>query len=152
MTRNNLEVHLEWLLNQGPSLYPSLKPSARDNENDRTARSGILGQSASARTSVVTSFSVGIPQSTVEAGIEDIVGDNGTEVKSPFESDEDMARLLLAPPSASKPRMLSCQNNNASSRTPKTPNRRSVERSPAKPRSSQHRSIVKGTVVLSVLS
>lgn len=139
MTKNNLKVHLKWLLDQGPSLYPSLNSSTRN---------GILfDQSVRADRPVVTSPSVHIPQSTVEVGIED-TANNDPEVKSDVESDLDMGRLSFAPQSASRPRMLLFQNNDASPRISKTPSRLSDEKFPVKPRSSQPKSVIKGIVTV----
>lgn len=139
MTKNNLKVHLKWLLDQGPSLYPSLNPSTRNGL--------LLNQSVRAERPVVTSPSVHIPLSTVEVGIED-TANNDTEVRSDVESDLDMGRLSFAPRSTSRPQMLLFQNNDASPRISKIPSRLSDERSPVKPRSSQPKSVIKGIVTV----
>ncbi|KAB8235234.1 RecQ family helicase MusN [Aspergillus alliaceus] len=106
MTRHNLEVHLKWLLAQGPSLYPSLSPSARQN---RSSIKESLSQNPPIPTLRAPGSQVleiaGDSQHTHENSVGN-VGDN-TEVKS----DADMARLLFAPQSANKPRLFSCSTD-----------------------------------------
>lgn len=83
MTRNNLAVHLKWLLKQGPSLYPSLTTESPPVERDIRVSQQPTPPSAK--------------NETLEAILEG--GDDAT--------DQKMARLMLAPSSAGKPRMLS---------------------------------------------
>ncbi|RMJ25156.1 helicase [Aspergillus sp. HF37] len=127
MTKNNLAVHLKWLLKQGPSLYPSLTPSEPPNQTSDVVRETALYQ---------PNLPSDVPGTVVEqhantgTGIGDFVG-HGAGVKG--DSDADMARLALAPHSASKPRMLSLVNN-ASSETPKRPRKREPDESPTRER------------------
>jgi bloom syndrome protein len=83
MTKNNLASHLKWLLNQGPSLYPSLT-----TETPLIERDNRVSQQPT-------------PPSD-ESDIPDEIFEDCNDV-----TDENMARLMLAPQSASKPRMLS---------------------------------------------
>ncbi|OJJ50167.1 hypothetical protein ASPZODRAFT_58591 [Penicilliopsis zonata CBS 506.65] len=114
MTKNNLSAHLKWLLKQGPSLYPSLTPSPEDNriypehEGRPTALDITILEVSSTGP---TGGGVGDSQVATDG--------DGTEVIS----DTEMARLYLAPQSASKPRMLSRQNGGLLG-TPKTPSYR----------------------------
>lgn len=126
MTKNNLAAHLRWLLNQGPSLYPSLTPSQPANQTV-----DIANRSASDRTNLPEGrHDIGAvgQQENTESGL----GHSGRdEPELKDNSDADMARLALAPNSASKPRMLSLANN-SSSRTPKTPGRQGLDVSPSR--------------------
>ncbi|KAL4869058.1 hypothetical protein BDV12DRAFT_88620 [Aspergillus spectabilis] len=110
MTKSNLKTHLKWLLDQGPSLYPVLTPSAWESHvNPHDSHSGsvpTLNLIASQTEELSIKDSQPLVQSTVKN-----IADDGSEVLS----DEDMARLLLAPPSASKPRMLSRTKESPSS-------------------------------------
>ncbi|KAJ6127059.1 DNA helicase ATP-dependent RecQ type [Penicillium sp. IBT 18751x] len=95
MTKNNLASHLKWLLNQGPSLYPSLITDTPLIERDNCVSQQPTPPS-----------------------------DESDEPNEIFEhcndvTDENMARLMLAPQSASKPRMLSHPDNSIE-RTPST--------------------------------
>jgi len=83
MTKNNLASHLKWLLNQGPSLYPSLTTGTPLIE-----RGNRVSQQPT-------------PPSD-ESDIPDEVFEDCNDV-----IDENMARLMVAPQSASKTRMLS---------------------------------------------
>ncbi|KAL5343625.1 hypothetical protein BJX70DRAFT_116430 [Aspergillus crustosus] len=102
MTKSNLKKHLKWLLDQGPSLYPVLTPSAWESHvNPLDSHSGstpTLNLIASQDQELSIKDSQPVIKSTVK---------NNADDESEVLSDEDMARLLLAPPSASKPRMLS---------------------------------------------
>lgn len=83
MTKNNLAVHLKWLLKQGPSLYPSLTSESPPVERDDRVSQQPTPPSDKAE-----------PLEAILEDDDDVTG-------------EDMARLMLAPSSASKPRMLS---------------------------------------------
>ncbi|KAF3388989.1 ATP-dependent DNA helicase hus2/rqh1 [Penicillium rolfsii] len=83
MTKNNLAVHLKWLLKQGPSLYPTL--SADNPPIDAGSR---VSQQPT-------------PPSDETEYLDQLLED-AEDVKN-----ESMARLMLAPSSESKPRMLS---------------------------------------------
>lgn len=142
MTNNNLAVHLKWLLKQGPSLYPSLTPSEPPNQTADVARDTAPYQS---------NLPSGVPGTVVEqhantrTGIGDFV-DHGAGVKG--DNDTDMARLVLASHSASKPRMLSFANN-ASSGTPKTPGKRELDESPTRERGTRKPDRITGMAALS---
>lgn len=104
MTKNNLAVHLKWLLKQGPSLYPSLTTESPPVERDIRVSQQPTPPSDK--------------NETLGAILED--GDDAT--------DESMARLMLAPSSASKPRMLS-RPDPRSENTPPTAKKLSSSRS-----------------------
>src|SRR6478735_3190161 len=111
MTKNNLAVHLKWLLKQGPSLYPTL--SADNPPIDPGSR---VSQQPTP------------PSDEIEL-LEHLL-DDAEDVK-----DDNMARLMLAPSSESKPRMLS----GGYTRPPSSPTVK-------KPSSS--RSVVQGMVLI----
>lgn len=134
MTKNNLAVHLKWLLKHGPSLYPSLTPSEPANPVVDVAR-----DTASDQPSQLFDVSgPGIAELPTDARIvlENTVGND------PVTGDADMGRLLLAPPSASKPRMLSLVNNG--SRTPKPSNKEILDGSLTGVQRSPQRKAVQG--------
>ncbi|CAG7972291.1 unnamed protein product [Penicillium olsonii] len=79
MTKNNLAVHLKWLKTQGKPTYPQLAQSSPRRDNHAPQHPPVE------------------PVSTLHDIPEDVEN----------ETDEEMARLLFAPQSASKPRMLS---------------------------------------------
>ncbi|KAL3471879.1 hypothetical protein BJX99DRAFT_14446 [Aspergillus californicus] len=114
MTRTNLEFHLEWLLDQGPSLYPVLSPPAWEshvNTNSSFANSGPVLDLVASQTE---ELSIKDSQPNFEPLVTNNAND-GYEV----DPDTDMARLMLIPPSASKPRMLSqAQESPNSTRKP----------------------------------
>lgn len=83
MTKNNLAVHLKWLLKQGPSLYPAL--SADTPPIDPGSRVSQQPTPPSDETELLDQLL---------EDIDDLKYDN-------------MARLMIAPSSGSKPRMLS---------------------------------------------
>ena len=83
MTKNNLAVHLKWLLKQGPSLYPTL--SADDPPIDPGSRVSQQPTPPSDESELLDQL------------LEDI-----DDAK-----DETMARLMIASSSESKARMLS---------------------------------------------
>ncbi|GMG01040.1 unnamed protein product [Aspergillus oryzae] len=103
MTRHNLEVHLKWLLQQGPSLYPSLSPSARENRNSirEIHTQNRLIPALHATGNQVPEIAIGDSQPLQKKPVDNV------EKDFEVESDEDMARLLMAPQSASKPRLFS---------------------------------------------
>ncbi|GMF75572.1 unnamed protein product [Aspergillus oryzae] len=103
MTRHNLEVHLKWLLQQGPSLYPSLSPSARENRNSirENHTQNRLIPALHATGNQVPEIAIGDSQPLQKKPVDNV------EKDFEVESDEDMARLLMAPQSASKPRLFS---------------------------------------------
>lgn len=104
MTKNNLASHLKWLLNQGPSLYPSLT-----TETPLIERDNRVSQQPT-------------PPSD-ESHIPDEVFGDCNDV-----TDDNMTRLMLAPQSASKPRMLSHPDTNLES-TPSTSKKLSSSKS-----------------------
>lgn len=134
MTKNNLAVHLKWLLKQGPSLYPSLTPAGDDQvvhvdshiASDQRNRQWDVSGTDFTRPQAATATEIGY------------TGANNGEASD----GEDMAWLALAPHSASKPRMLSLANNN--SRTLKTSDGWSVSESPTRERETQRKNGVKG--------
>lgn len=145
MTRNNLASHLKWLLNQGPSLYPSLTPSARDIEyDDAIARNAPADDPAPpANFGTIHSASFSIQDSQIPAGtvVEDFQ-ENGAKIE---DDDAEMARLLFDPQSSSKPRMLSCSKDGLSSSQKSKPARKQEE-SPTQHRGAKHQNVVKGMV------
>jgi hypothetical protein len=82
MTKNNLAVHLKWLKTQGKPLYPQLVQTSPHGPNNNVPQQLT-------------------PPTDEFAALDDILEDVENE------TDEAMARLLFAPQSASKPRMLS---------------------------------------------
>lgn len=148
MTRTNLGQHLAWLLNRGPSLYPTLDLSTRPDEGGTTTV--VTTTTTTSPPVSVNAESTGTLQKSLAKSDqahprnnepEVIVDDDGDIVIA----DADMARLEFAPKSATKPRMLTCMNN-APSSTPKTPGTR-VSRENASARlDTQQRSSVKGSI------
>ncbi|GFF39559.1 ATP-dependent DNA helicase hus2/rqh1 [Aspergillus udagawae] len=106
MTKNNLDVHLQWLLDQGPTLYPSLTSFAQEIQNSASRQPTTRPQPADSNESIDRSGSIHVGDSQVFREIrtneEKDAGGDATEVDDP-----NMARLLLAPQSASKSRLLS---------------------------------------------
>ncbi|KAF7712846.1 DNA helicase [Penicillium ucsense] len=82
MTKNNLAVHLKWLLQQGPSLYPTLS------------------------TDIPTETANRVPHQRAPPPDDIQLLDQLVEDLDDLE-DENMARLMLAPSSGSKSKMLS---------------------------------------------
>lgn len=109
MTKNNLASHLKWLLNQSPSLYPSLT-----SDTPLIERANRVSQQPT-------------PPSD-ESDRPDEIFEDCNDV-----TDESMARLMLAPQSASKPRMLSHSDNK-------------LESTPSSSKKLSARSVVKGTL------
>lgn len=83
MTKNNLAVHLEWLLNQGPSLYPSLSAETPPIESNNRA-------------------SQQPPPPSDETELLDAILEDVDD-----EHDESMARLVAPSQSSRKPRLVS---------------------------------------------
>ncbi|OAX79547.1 hypothetical protein ACJ72_06134 [Emergomyces africanus] len=108
MTRHNLQDHLSWLLNRGPSLPAPLLPQPQT-----TAGQSVSGQ----RVSNAANHFAGrhTANGTVISALEPVGHDIGAqdakvvETDAGFEltSDVEMARLQFAPLSSTKPRMLS---------------------------------------------
>ncbi|KAE8421686.1 hypothetical protein BDV36DRAFT_304392 [Aspergillus pseudocaelatus] len=140
MTRHNLEVHLKWLLQQGPSLYPSLSLSVRDSRNsireNHTQNRPIPALHATGNQ--VPKIAIGDSQPLQNSSVDN--ADKGFEV----ESDEDMARLLLAPQSANKPRIFS-RPTDAVNGSPSKPNGRTHAQSPTRQREARKSPTIKGT-------
>ncbi|KAL3460449.1 hypothetical protein BJX64DRAFT_184819 [Aspergillus heterothallicus] len=127
MTRSNLKTHLKWLLDQGSSLYPVLTPPAWEspvNSNDPY------------NNPIPTSNL--IASETEESSIKDSQPDLSTNRKSDVieeieVSDTEMARLALAPLSASKPRMFTQMKGSPAARKPssaRSPMRREPTQTP----------------------
>ena len=109
MTRNNLQSHLKWLLGQGPSLYPSLTPAAGDNRDPTSDRSRTDTRPPPAINA--TNDDIGdIATRDSQLVLDDNAAESGDLIP-----DDDMARLMFAPQSASKPRMLSRAKSSVSS-------------------------------------
>ena len=140
MTKNNLRVHLGWLLDQGPSLYPSLKPPSGDSEVRRIPRRSATSNQANFRG--VSTEILGDDQLVGLSDIEDILDERALDAV-PSHDDSDMARLSLASQSISKPRML-FQSEKALLQTPNR-TKHASEGAPATARSSQRRNDAKGT-------
>lgn len=110
MTNNNLAVHLKWLLKQGPSLYPSLSASTLDyrqiaahaGDQSVTNTHQITGQSVP---EVVSARVLGnqVHTTTASRPVEEKTLGDGLEAAT----DSNMARLVLAPSSATKHAKLS---------------------------------------------
>lgn len=107
MTKNNLATHLKWLLNRGPSFYPSLAPDAHPRVEDRVSQ-----------------------QPTPPADEADLLDDDFLDDVDDVTTDETMARLLFAPESASKPRMLS-RPDSLPQKTPSTSRKKSPKQTSA---------------------
>lgn len=82
MTKNNLATHLKWLKTQGKPSYPKLAQSVLPQRDNHVPQQPT-------------------PPTDEFPALDDIPEDVENE------TDEEMARLLFAPQSASKPRMLS---------------------------------------------
>ena len=142
MTRHNLEVHLKWLLQQGPSLYPSLSPSARDSRNSirEYHTQNRPTPALHATGNQVPKIGIGDSQPLRNNSVDN--ADKGFEV----ESDEDMARLLLAPQSASKPRLFS-RPTDAVNGSPSKPNVRTHAPSPTRQWEARKSPAIKSMVI-----
>lgn len=141
MTKNNLATHLRWLLKQGPSLYPSLTPSAHEIRDDTTStRNPAPAQPT--RPHADSSLGRDSDLERILGTIVDITGSNDAEI------DTNMARLLFAPQSASKPRLLS-SSKKPSEGTPKASLERIPEQSPTEQRRKQPQDAIKGAITQS---
>lgn len=143
MTKNNLRVHLGWLLDQGPSLYPSVKPPAGGSDDRQVSRQSVLHEAGQASTStgLVTDGLLGIL-----ADIGDSVEECGSDaIPHEVANNSVMARLSLAPQSASKPRML-FQNDQSLLGTPKVAQNSSSDSATISSRGSRRRRGAEGTV------
>ncbi|KAL4788349.1 hypothetical protein BJX76DRAFT_175470 [Aspergillus varians] len=136
MTKSNLKTHLKWLLDQGPSLYPVLTPPAWEpHVNSNESHSNPV-PTLNLIASQTEELSIKDSQPVLETSVKN----DGFEV----DSDTDMARLLLAPPSASKPRMLSCTKESPGSAR-KSAKSTTLTHSPSRLKASQTpRKTVKG--------
>ncbi|KAJ5826088.1 hypothetical protein N7474_003226 [Penicillium riverlandense] len=114
MTKNNLAVHLKWLLNRGPSLYPSLAPDTHPRVEDRVSQ-----------------------QPTPPADELGLLDDDLLDDVDDVTTDETMARLLFAPESASKPRMLS-RPDSLPQKTPSTSRKKSPPKQTSAVQGSKH--------------
>ncbi|OJJ77846.1 hypothetical protein ASPBRDRAFT_50678 [Aspergillus brasiliensis CBS 101740] len=132
MTKNNLAAHLKWLLQQGPSLYPSLSPSAHEYHNNTADRNQptapVPPVGALAHQPEDITITIDDLQPEVNPAETDHV-DEEAEV----DSDAEMARLLLTPASTRKPRMLSLSKD-AGAPTPKPFKSSQSVKSPSKGR------------------
>ncbi|GFF39278.1 ATP-dependent DNA helicase hus2/rqh1 [Aspergillus lentulus] len=106
MTKNNLNVHLQWLLDQGPSLYPSLTSFAQEIQNSASRQPTTRPQPADSNASIdrLGSIHVGDSQVIRETKTNEEKDGGGDVIEL---DDPNMARLLLAPQSASKSRLIS---------------------------------------------
>lgn len=106
MTKNNLDVHLQWLLDQGPSLYPSLTSFAQEIQNSASRQPTTRPQPADSNASIdrLGSIHVGDSQVIRETKTNEEKDAGGDVIEL---DDPNMARLLLAPQSASKSRLIS---------------------------------------------
>lgn len=144
MTKNNLAANIKWLLKQGPSLYPSLTPSAQEKQNDANVRNIARAQASSTVDHLVDSGR----DPNRDGDLERILGtfvDDAEENDAKVESDDDtnMARLFFAPRSTGKCRLLSTFNT-SSSETPKARNEHGPEKSPSEQRAARHPSVIEG--------
>jgi bloom syndrome protein len=131
MTRSNLNIHLKWLLDQGPSLYPVLTPPAWESHVNPNNSYSNTAPTLSLVASQPEEFSITNSQSFLQT---DIKNDAIDEIE--LDSDPEMARLMLAPSSASKPRMLSQKKESPGStqKSPKarSPTKREVTQTPSR--------------------
>ncbi|KAI9042492.1 RecQ family helicase MusN [Aspergillus affinis] len=122
MTRHNLEVHLKWLLDQGPSSYTSLSPSPRVSSDLSASQRPTGDPSIPAPIAPVGHIATSAVNDT--ESLQDTFVDDDLEAGAGTDSDINMARLLLAPQSSRKPRLLSHPKDPIPG-VPKTPNGRS---------------------------
>lgn len=141
MTRHNLEVHLKWLLKQGPSLYPSLSPSPRVSSDVSAAQRPAGNPSIPTPNAPAGQIASSAIDDTESA--QDTFVDDDLEVGAGTESDINMARLLFAPSSSRKPRLLS-QSKDPIPGLPKTPNARSSLDTPKPSRTGLPQTSAKG--------
>ncbi|KKK27278.1 hypothetical protein ARAM_001944 [Aspergillus rambellii] len=129
MTKNNLKAHLKWLLDQGPSLYPVLTPSAWESHVDQSPSLNDPIPTYSPTASQIGGVSIKDSQPATATNIKNL--NDGIGVVS----DTDMARLLFAPQSAIKPRMLS-RAKDSSPNNPMKPLKAAATSSPTRQRGS----------------
>ncbi|EEH47654.2 uncharacterized protein PADG_03738 [Paracoccidioides brasiliensis Pb18] len=114
MTKHNLEDHLSWLLNRGPFIPPLLPAQAHTTtaeESTTQPRAPGLPTPSDEAYSTNNETIVTLKPSEHKFGSQDAKvreADNGYELISAV----DMARLQFAPPSSTKPRMLSTIKQN----------------------------------------
>ncbi|KAI9376592.1 hypothetical protein BJX61DRAFT_538674 [Aspergillus egyptiacus] len=125
MTKNNLKAHLKWLLDQGPSLYPVLTPPAWESHVDPNELTNSSAPTLNKIASQTEELSIKDSQAIPRTSTRD-TADNGFKI----DTETDMARLMLAPSSASKPRMLS-HSSDISESTRKPPKKKTLARSPS---------------------
>ncbi|KAL2856026.1 hypothetical protein BJY01DRAFT_203682 [Aspergillus pseudoustus] len=129
MTRSNLKTHLKWLLDQGPSLYPVLTPPAWESHvNPNNSYSNTV-PTPNLIASQTEDLSIQDSQPVLHAHVK-----NDAIEEIELDSDTEMARLMLAPPSASKSRMLTQRKKSPvsvrkASKT-RSPTRREVTQTP----------------------
>ncbi|KAL4921543.1 hypothetical protein BDW62DRAFT_130314 [Aspergillus aurantiobrunneus] len=131
MTKSNLKTHLKWLLDQGPSLYPVLTPPAWESHVNPDGSHSDSVPALNSIASQTGDLSIKDSQPAIGGTVKNHVDD---EIE--IDSDTDMARLLLAPPSASKPRVLSCNKESPGS-TQKSPKVTTLAHSPSKREATQ---------------
>ncbi|KAL4936111.1 hypothetical protein BDV06DRAFT_228205 [Aspergillus oleicola] len=133
MTKSNLKTHLKWLLDQGPSLYPVLTPPAWENAKATTNDSHSNSvPTLNLIASQTQDLSIKDSQPVLGVSIGDNV-DNEIEIDS---NEEEMARLMLAPTSASKSRKLS-YNMGSPNSARKTSKSSTLANSPSKRETTQ---------------
>jgi len=132
MTKSNLATHLRWLVKQGPSLYPSLTPSAHETWDDTCTRNPAPAEPISTLDQTGTGSGFG-RDSDLERIPGTIVEDTGS---NDADADTNMARLQFAPQSANKPRLLS-SSKKPFERTPRKSLEYIPEKSPTEHRSMQ---------------
>lgn len=132
MTKHNLAIHLRWLIQQGPSLYPSINPASQsrdspDGEGDQTG----IGQNDQNTAEIPGLEATATPVDDRETvlvppPINETSGDG-----EGLTSNRDMARLVFAPQTASSStrRMLS-QPGSIPMTAPVTPGSHPVAESP----------------------
>ncbi|KAL6234715.1 hypothetical protein BDW75DRAFT_240831 [Aspergillus navahoensis] len=112
MTKSNLKTHLEWLLDQGPSLYPVLTPSAWEPDVNPIDSQGNSDPTFNLIETQTKELSIKDSQPILEPTANDLTDD-----VIDIDSDSDMARLMLGPlSSAVKPRLLSTKESPGSVR------------------------------------
>ncbi|KAJ5367820.1 hypothetical protein N7541_001761 [Penicillium brevicompactum] len=112
MTKNNLAVHLKWLKTQGKPSYPQIAQSSSPRRENHEPQ-----------------------QPTPPIDESAILDDIPEDVEN--ETDEEMARLLYAPQSARKPRLLS-RPDTLPANTPSTSKKRSEHKQSSVVRDSFH--------------
>ena len=146
MTKHNLNDHLAWLLKRGPSLYPSLEQGTRSSDGNPACQQSTTSQ-------LNASHEVSGAENTPSIALESLKIDassglpldplNRVVDSAPSISEENMARLQLAPHSTTKPRMLS-STSNACSNFPGTLTPQRGREAPSRPNGTQSRSQPRG--------